>query len=165
MSKILLIEDDAKIRAMKAHSTQIEVDGPFFALSNHVGNEVWGYECYRLAKGRKGPAYAYRQYKEGYGLETFAGPCFHTAEWPQERWGEPWSGTPRCAAIVNGELRLTISLEVAGLRAWARGAPGHDDDHDREESRGQAAIRVREDVVGVQVTQPDEDVDHLVFNN
>jgi N-acetyl-1-D-myo-inositol-2-amino-2-deoxy-alpha-D-glucopyranoside deacetylase len=46
---------DAKIRAMKAHATQIQVDGPFFALSNSVGNQVWGFECYRLAKGTKGP--------------------------------------------------------------------------------------------------------------
>ena len=44
---------EAKIRAMKAHATQIEVDGPFFALSNHVGNEVWGFESYRLAKGTR----------------------------------------------------------------------------------------------------------------
>ncbi len=46
---------DAKIRAMKAHATQIEVDGPFFALSNHIGNEVWGQEFYRLVKGTPGP--------------------------------------------------------------------------------------------------------------
>lgn len=46
---------DAKIDAMRAHATQITVDGPFFALSNHVGNHVWGREFYRLAKGRQGP--------------------------------------------------------------------------------------------------------------
>ncbi|NUR08736.1 MAG: N-acetyl-1-D-myo-inositol-2-amino-2-deoxy-alpha-D-glucopyranoside deacetylase, partial [Nocardioidaceae bacterium] len=46
---------DAKIRAMKAHATQIEVDGPFFALSNNLGNQVWGFEYYRLAKGTQGP--------------------------------------------------------------------------------------------------------------
>jgi N-acetyl-1-D-myo-inositol-2-amino-2-deoxy-alpha-D-glucopyranoside deacetylase len=46
---------DAKIRAMKAHSTQIAVDGPFFALSNNLGNQVWGTEFFRLAKGRQGP--------------------------------------------------------------------------------------------------------------
>ena len=46
---------EAKIRAMKAHSTQIAVDGPFFALSNNIGNEVWGTEFFRLAKGTKGP--------------------------------------------------------------------------------------------------------------
>jgi N-acetyl-1-D-myo-inositol-2-amino-2-deoxy-alpha-D-glucopyranoside deacetylase len=46
---------EAKIRAMKAHATQIAVDGPFFALSNNIGNEVWGTEFFRLAKGAKGP--------------------------------------------------------------------------------------------------------------
>ena len=46
---------DAKIRAMKAHATQIAVDGPFFALSNNIGNQVWGTEFYRLAKGVAGP--------------------------------------------------------------------------------------------------------------
>jgi N-acetyl-1-D-myo-inositol-2-amino-2-deoxy-alpha-D-glucopyranoside deacetylase len=45
---------DAKVEAMKAHRTQIAVDGPFFALSNNIGNQVWGVEFYRLAKGRPG---------------------------------------------------------------------------------------------------------------
>jgi N-acetyl-1-D-myo-inositol-2-amino-2-deoxy-alpha-D-glucopyranoside deacetylase len=59
---------EAKIRAMKAHATQIAVDGPFFALSNNIGNEVWGTEFFRLAKGAKGPT-------NDHGLETdlFAG--------------------------------------------------------------------------------------------
>ena len=42
---------DAKMAAMKAHPTQIELDGPFFALSNSLGNEVWGHEYYTLVKG------------------------------------------------------------------------------------------------------------------
>jgi N-acetyl-1-D-myo-inositol-2-amino-2-deoxy-alpha-D-glucopyranoside deacetylase len=46
---------DTKIRAMKAHATQITVDGPFFALSNNLGNEIWGTEFYRLVKGTLGP--------------------------------------------------------------------------------------------------------------
>ena len=45
---------DAKLAAMRAHETQISVDGPFFALSNSVGSHVWGVEYYRLAKGRPG---------------------------------------------------------------------------------------------------------------
>lgn len=45
----------AKMAAMKAHATQIALDGPFFALSNNLGNEVWGTEFYRLAKGSQGP--------------------------------------------------------------------------------------------------------------
>ena len=42
---------DAKLAAMRAHSTQIALDGPFFALSNNLGNAVWGIEHYRLVKG------------------------------------------------------------------------------------------------------------------
>jgi N-acetyl-1-D-myo-inositol-2-amino-2-deoxy-alpha-D-glucopyranoside deacetylase len=42
---------DAKTEAMKAHRTQIEVDGPFFALSNHIGQRAFGVEHYRLVRG------------------------------------------------------------------------------------------------------------------
>jgi N-acetyl-1-D-myo-inositol-2-amino-2-deoxy-alpha-D-glucopyranoside deacetylase len=45
---------DAKLAAMRAHSTQIALDGPFFALSNNLGNAVWGIEHYRLVKGSPG---------------------------------------------------------------------------------------------------------------
>ena len=41
---------------MRAHATQIAVDGPFFALSNNKGNEIWGTEFFRIAKGTPGPA-------------------------------------------------------------------------------------------------------------
>ena len=44
---------EKKMSAMKAHATQIAVDGPFFALSNNLGNEVWGHEYYTLVKGDK----------------------------------------------------------------------------------------------------------------
>ncbi len=40
-----------KMKALAAHETQITVDGPFFALSNHVGQKAWGYEFYRLVQG------------------------------------------------------------------------------------------------------------------
>jgi N-acetyl-1-D-myo-inositol-2-amino-2-deoxy-alpha-D-glucopyranoside deacetylase len=46
---------EAKMDAMKAHASQIAIDGPFFALSNNAGSEVWGTEFYRLAKGERGP--------------------------------------------------------------------------------------------------------------
>jgi N-acetyl-1-D-myo-inositol-2-amino-2-deoxy-alpha-D-glucopyranoside deacetylase len=46
---------DQKVAAMQAHATQITVDGPFFALSNNLGNRVWGTEFYRLAVGELGP--------------------------------------------------------------------------------------------------------------
>ncbi len=41
----------AKTAAMRAHKTQIEVDGPFFALSNHVGQRAFGTEYFILARG------------------------------------------------------------------------------------------------------------------
>jgi N-acetyl-1-D-myo-inositol-2-amino-2-deoxy-alpha-D-glucopyranoside deacetylase len=41
--------------AMKAHATQITLDGPFFALSNNNGNEIWVDEAYRLVKGTHAP--------------------------------------------------------------------------------------------------------------
>jgi N-acetyl-1-D-myo-inositol-2-amino-2-deoxy-alpha-D-glucopyranoside deacetylase len=44
---------EQKMDAMRAHATQIEVDGPFFALSNNLGLQVWGYEYYNLVKGVK----------------------------------------------------------------------------------------------------------------
>jgi N-acetyl-1-D-myo-inositol-2-amino-2-deoxy-alpha-D-glucopyranoside deacetylase len=45
---------EAKMAAMRAHATQIAVDGPFFALSNHLGQKIWGTECFRLVHGELG---------------------------------------------------------------------------------------------------------------
>jgi N-acetyl-1-D-myo-inositol-2-amino-2-deoxy-alpha-D-glucopyranoside deacetylase len=59
---------DRKMAAMAAHATQIEVDGPFFALSNNLGNQVWGAEVYRLAKGVQGPVD-----ERGWESDLFAG--------------------------------------------------------------------------------------------
>jgi N-acetyl-1-D-myo-inositol-2-amino-2-deoxy-alpha-D-glucopyranoside deacetylase len=47
---------DRKHAAMRAHPTQMTVDGPFFALSNNLGQEVLGTEFYRLVRGTRGPA-------------------------------------------------------------------------------------------------------------
>jgi N-acetyl-1-D-myo-inositol-2-amino-2-deoxy-alpha-D-glucopyranoside deacetylase len=70
LDAVVVAEDfaEAKMAAMKAHATQITLDGPFFALSNNLGNAVWGTEHYRLARGVRGPV-------DGDGLETdlFAG--------------------------------------------------------------------------------------------
>jgi len=44
---------DLKMKAMAAHATQIELDGPFFALSNNLGQQVWGHEYYSLVHGNK----------------------------------------------------------------------------------------------------------------
>ena len=44
-----------KQEAMRAHRTQIAVDGPFFALSNLLGMQVFGLEYYTRVKGAPGP--------------------------------------------------------------------------------------------------------------
>ncbi|MFI2778533.1 N-acetyl-1-D-myo-inositol-2-amino-2-deoxy-alpha-D-glucopyranoside deacetylase [Streptomyces sp. ALB3] len=44
----------AKTAAMRAHATQIAVDGPFFALSNDLGQPVFTTEYYELARGNPG---------------------------------------------------------------------------------------------------------------
>ena len=59
----------AKLAAMKAHATQISVDGPFFALSNNLGLSVWGDEYYTLVKGEKSAPFD----ANGRELDIFAG--------------------------------------------------------------------------------------------
>ncbi len=46
---------ERKAEALRAHATQITVDGPFFALSNRLGRQVMGVEHYQLAHGEPGP--------------------------------------------------------------------------------------------------------------
>jgi N-acetyl-1-D-myo-inositol-2-amino-2-deoxy-alpha-D-glucopyranoside deacetylase len=60
---------DRKMAAMRAHATQITVDGPFFALSNNLGTQVWGREFYTLVHGEPSGPF------DGDGRETdlFAG--------------------------------------------------------------------------------------------
>ncbi|RNL62626.1 N-acetyl-1-D-myo-inositol-2-amino-2-deoxy-alpha-D-glucopyranoside deacetylase [Nocardioides marmoriginsengisoli] len=55
---------EQKMAALKAHATQITTDGPFFALSNNQGSEVWGNEFFRIAKGSKAGPF------NEFGLET-----------------------------------------------------------------------------------------------
>ena len=45
---------DKKTEAMRAHRTQIALDGPFFALSNSLGMQVFGFEYYTRVKGKSG---------------------------------------------------------------------------------------------------------------
>jgi N-acetyl-1-D-myo-inositol-2-amino-2-deoxy-alpha-D-glucopyranoside deacetylase len=45
----------AKAAAMRAHATQISVDGGFFALSDHVGLELTAVEYYQQVRGPRGP--------------------------------------------------------------------------------------------------------------
>jgi N-acetyl-1-D-myo-inositol-2-amino-2-deoxy-alpha-D-glucopyranoside deacetylase len=44
----------AKDAAMRAHATQIAVDGPFFALSNNVGMEMLGVEYFKIVSDMLG---------------------------------------------------------------------------------------------------------------
>ncbi|WP_030903138.1 N-acetyl-1-D-myo-inositol-2-amino-2-deoxy-alpha-D-glucopyranoside deacetylase [Streptomyces sp. NRRL F-5126] len=43
-----------KTAAMRAHATQIAVDGPFFALSNDLGQPLFTTEYYELVRGKAG---------------------------------------------------------------------------------------------------------------
>jgi N-acetyl-1-D-myo-inositol-2-amino-2-deoxy-alpha-D-glucopyranoside deacetylase len=58
-----------KLAAMKAHATQISVDGPFFALSNNLGLSVWADEYYTLVKGEISAPFD----ENGRELDIFAG--------------------------------------------------------------------------------------------
>lgn len=60
---------DKKMAAMKAHETQISVDGPFFALSNNLGLSIWGDEYYTLVKGEKSAPFD----SDGRELDLFSG--------------------------------------------------------------------------------------------
>ena len=46
---------EAKLAAMRAHETQLTVDGEFFALSNGLGQRAGGTEYYTLLSGAPGP--------------------------------------------------------------------------------------------------------------
>ncbi len=59
----------AKIAAMRAHRTQIAVDGPFFALADGVGQEAFSLEHYVLARGERGPGSGPRGWED----DLFAG--------------------------------------------------------------------------------------------
>ncbi len=59
---------DRKMAALAAHATQIAIDGPFFALSNNLGNQAWGYEHYVLVKGTPGETGP-----DGWETDLFAG--------------------------------------------------------------------------------------------
>jgi len=58
-----------KLAAMKAHATQISVDGPFFALSNNLGLSVWADEYYTLVRGEASEPFD----DKGREIDLFAG--------------------------------------------------------------------------------------------
>lgn len=59
---------ERKMAALMAYPTQVTTDGPFFALSNNLGNRVWGTEFFRIVKGQQGPVDA-----DGLETDLFAG--------------------------------------------------------------------------------------------
>jgi len=60
---------EKKLEAMKAHETQISIDGPFFTLSNNLGLSVWADEYYTLVKGEKSKPFD----ESGREIDLFAG--------------------------------------------------------------------------------------------
>ncbi len=46
--------EPAKIEALRAHATQVELDGPFFRMSEELGPEAMGHEFFVLVRGSKG---------------------------------------------------------------------------------------------------------------
>jgi N-acetyl-1-D-myo-inositol-2-amino-2-deoxy-alpha-D-glucopyranoside deacetylase len=58
----------AGLDALRAHATQISVDGQFFALSNNLGQEAMGVEYFQLVRGMAGPAT-----DNGWETDLFAG--------------------------------------------------------------------------------------------
>jgi N-acetyl-1-D-myo-inositol-2-amino-2-deoxy-alpha-D-glucopyranoside deacetylase len=59
---------EQKMDAMRSYPTQITLDGPFFALSNNEGNQMWGVEYFRIVKGELGELGA-----DGLESDLFAG--------------------------------------------------------------------------------------------
>ena len=60
---------DAKLAAMRAHKSQIAVDGPFFALADGVAKASWSVEHFQLVRGERGPGDGPR----GWESDLFAG--------------------------------------------------------------------------------------------
>ena len=56
------------MEALRSYPTQITLDGPFFALSNNKGNEMWGDEYFRIVKGELG-----ERGEDGLETDLFAG--------------------------------------------------------------------------------------------
>ncbi|WP_327133447.1 N-acetyl-1-D-myo-inositol-2-amino-2-deoxy-alpha-D-glucopyranoside deacetylase [Streptomyces sp. NBC_01343] len=60
----------AKAAAMRAHATQIAVDGPFFALSNDLAQPLFAREYYELVAGRSGAPRGTREHDLFAGVEA-----------------------------------------------------------------------------------------------
>ena len=51
--------------ALRAHATQMAVDGMFFALSDNIGSRAFAVEHYRLVKGEPGRSVRRRGPRDG----------------------------------------------------------------------------------------------------
>jgi N-acetyl-1-D-myo-inositol-2-amino-2-deoxy-alpha-D-glucopyranoside deacetylase len=60
---------DAKMAALRAHATQISVDGPIFALADDVNQLAFGREHFMLVRGDRGPGVG----EQGWEDDLFAG--------------------------------------------------------------------------------------------
>ncbi|MEI7034489.1 N-acetyl-1-D-myo-inositol-2-amino-2-deoxy-alpha-D-glucopyranoside deacetylase [Streptomyces pratensis] len=80
----------AKAAAMRAHATQIVVDGPFFALSNDLGQPLLTTEHYQLVRGVAGVPAGSREH------DLFAG-------LPDAPASVPGAGVSAASASVPGE--------------------------------------------------------------
>ena len=60
---------EQKLAALRAHRTQIAVDGVFFALSNMLGREALSVEYFRLVEGELGA----ERHPDGRERDLFAG--------------------------------------------------------------------------------------------
>ena len=65
---IALDQEPKKMAALRAHDTQVEQDGDFFAMSEIVGPEAMGVEHFRIVKGTSVVDAA-----DGYETDLFAG--------------------------------------------------------------------------------------------
>lgn len=72
-----------KTAAMRAHATQIAVDGPFFALSNDLGQPVFATEYYQLVRGEPGAPPGEREHDLFAGLKGLEGA--EASEHPTDR--------------------------------------------------------------------------------
>ena len=63
---------DAKKAAMRAHETQITVDGDYFALSNEIGRRILGQEYYSQLAGPRAEPSAPRGEEDRYERDLFA---------------------------------------------------------------------------------------------
>ncbi len=62
--------EPAKMAALRAHASQVETDGVFFAMAEQLGPDAMGREFYRLVKGRAQPDPAH---PAGWETDLFAG--------------------------------------------------------------------------------------------